>query len=110
MVKSYEQQCMGDEKVFADLWGLIQNCFFPNAAANNLKPLGWRPVSQCFSYWSTVQGEEGGTVIGRTDEASGMHPAWVTLLLSCVFSDNSETPHTWSVVNVGIHLQISTQT
>lgn len=50
MVKSYEQQYMGDEKVFADLQELIQNCFFANAAAKNLKPLGWPPMTQCFSY------------------------------------------------------------
>lgn len=27
-------------RLFADLGELIQNCFFPNAAAKNLKPLG----------------------------------------------------------------------
>lgn len=42
------------EKLFADLWEFIQNCFFPSSAAKNLKPLGYPAMSLCFSYWSAV--------------------------------------------------------
>lgn len=54
VVESSEQQNTGQEKLFAALWEFIQNCFFPSAAAKNLKPLGCPPMSPCFSYWSAV--------------------------------------------------------
>lgn len=50
-----------------------------------------------------MQGEEGAMVISRNDQDAGMqpvksgqHPALVTLFVSCVFRNTSETPRTQS--------------
>lgn len=57
VMESSEQQNTGHEKLFADLWEFIQNCFFSSSAAKNLKALGCPAVGHCFSYWSARWGK-----------------------------------------------------